>query len=423
MRSMKPLKLAGLPPVLALLVLALAGAGTASATQLCGDTTCETVYESGQTLEAGLVESTSATFALPGIGTVSCSTSVLKGKTTAKTGSPLNGEITGLTFEGCKIGETGCTVKAINLPYKATIAETGQGSGTLTASSGGSGSPGAEASCSLKCTATATEVALSVEGGAAAIVKAKEAKLKKTSGIFCPETMTWTAEYQVTTPQPMLVGPAPTVLCEEAPDANGVCPKGKGYPSKKVYGDLAAGVGSFEDVPATGKKISCEVVSFVGEHTENGKGEVGTLNYESKTGGPCSSNWAKTAKTQVNPPIAVTVGKKLPFTDSFFMYKPAGSAQGILSFGTQFNELALSVDKGAVACVYNPALYGKSALAISNGVGANPTLASSSAVWTRISETPAAGACPVQLLASYTLAMTRLPAPAILYIGKEVATK
>lgn len=398
-----------------LLGFAVAGVGGASATELCANIACSEVYESGQALEA---ESGNSTFATS-LGTVACTGSTLKGETTAESGAPLPGKVTTLSFSGCKLGEGSCTVSGVHLSYTAAIEETSTGDGTMIVTNSGSGKPGVEITCSTKisCTLSSAEPKFGISGGSPAHLSIETSSFE-TSGTTCPKETKWTAEYTQKKPDPMMAGKVATVLCRKAPDANGVCPKGEGY-TGKVYGELAAGVGSFEDFTPTGKKISCEEVSLIAEYMNPDPiGEL-TVEYKNKGPAPCSSNFPKSAKTKANPPVTVTLETQ-PFMKSFFMYKPVGATQGTLSFGPGVKEFIMVVE-ATVTCKYGRTQFTNSTAAISNGAGTNPTLAVFNGSWTLSSENPAASVCPLRLVESYTLALTRQAFPEIVYLAKSVA--
>ncbi len=328
--------------VLVMLATALVIATPASATQLCADTACEEVYESGQVLEAGLLESTSSSFTLGGaLGTVSCTESTLKGETTSKSAVPLPAKVNSFSFAGCKTGETSCTVSAVHLTYKAAIEETGGGNGTLALSSGGSGNPGVEVSCGfLKCTATATEPSFNVEGGGAAIARIKEAALT-ISGASCSASGKWTAEYLFAEPNPMQVGQNPTLLCKTAPNGAGECTKGDEYQGV-VNGALAAGVASIS-AGAAGT-ITCGKSTLQGQYPKVAKGPFESLVLEGSTEIACSSTLAG------NPKVTFTA--KNFAKNSHFEYRPQASYQGAFSVGSSL-DLELEIKgKATVKCNY-----------------------------------------------------------------------
>jgi hypothetical protein len=129
---------------------------------------------------------------------VKCPTSTAEGKTTAESGEPLPGEVTALSFSGCKTeGGTTCTVTTQNLPYAASLKATGEGNGTLTVTN-----PSVKVVCGFVLSCAFGTEPLEVKGGAPAKVIAKEVVPNSGGGSVCPETAKWSATYTVTAPEP-----------------------------------------------------------------------------------------------------------------------------------------------------------------------------------------------------------------------------
>jgi hypothetical protein len=398
------LKRSVLVAALTLVVLVTGGGGAASATQLCKTTDCSEVYEAGQALEASLVEATTSTFETVG-GTIVCAESAAKGETTAKSGEPLPAKISSLTFGGCGLGEANCTVTAVNLPYNASFKETGEGNGTMTISSGGSGNPGVQAACELgiTCTATAEQLQFAVTGGNPAIASIEKATLQL-NGVGCPPTAQWTSKYAFAVPQPMRVGPRPTVLCKVAPNEKGVCPKGEQYIGK-VNGAISAGVAKLEK--SVTEYISCGKATFEGDYNKAASGSVEKFSFEGKTEEECES-------TLPNKPKVKVTFKGLPYAPSWFEYKVVpGVYQGVIWFGTQAS-MKLEAVIEAVTCKYNLNVAMTMGLVANGGAGA--TIASLSGQFVR--ETINVK-CPVTLAMTVVLALTR--GKDNVYIAKEVA--
>lgn len=210
---MKYLKMLGFAAVAAAALMAFVGAGSASAaeTSLCSTNTnpCSgTKYGSGTVIKSSLKTGTVATLTNP-LGNVTCSVSTVTGKTTAASGTPLPGEVTGLTFETCvrdkALGGTeACEVKVEGLPYKSSITTTekaSNGNGILTVEN-----PKALVVCGtvINCTFSAATVKLHVTGGAPATAIASEQVLNREGGL-CPSEAKWDAEYTVSEPNPLFV--------------------------------------------------------------------------------------------------------------------------------------------------------------------------------------------------------------------------
>jgi hypothetical protein len=209
---MKYVKMLGLAAIAAMALSAVAGASTASATELCSTNTspCSgTMYPVGTEIKAELKAGGAGAVITNNITNWTCKKSAISGKTTT-TGSATEtvlGQITALTFTECTntAGEK-CTAEAVHLPYKAEIHATGGGNGTLTVSSGGNGNPGEILVCGtdINCTFSFATASLSLTGGNPAILKAGKIKLETAGGI-CPAEASWDAEYEVTSPKPLFV--------------------------------------------------------------------------------------------------------------------------------------------------------------------------------------------------------------------------
>ena len=210
---MKYLKMVGLAAVAAAALMAVVGAGTASATELCSTNTTPctgTKYGTGTTLKASLVTGTEAVLST-NLDTVKCAASTVEGKTTSAGGSGatvVKGEIvspSGLTFTSCKdsFGNT-CEVKAVNLPYNAEVSGSGEAAELVVTSTAGAG---ATVKCGsiINCTFTTKSASLAVKGLATPPVASAEGISLARTGGLCPSTSTWTAKYQITTPSPLKV--------------------------------------------------------------------------------------------------------------------------------------------------------------------------------------------------------------------------
>jgi hypothetical protein len=208
---MKQVKMLGLAGVVALGLTAMAGASTASATELCSTNTSPctgTVYTSGTAVSAQLKAGTVATLTND-ISNVICQKSTAAGKTTSTSGNAVTGTITSLGFTDCKTasGVPCATVDTLNIPYAASITATVSGNGTLTVTKDLSGDPGVTVECAslINCTFSTASASLGVTGGNPAIAKANGIALTK-KGITCPiATPHWDAEYEVTAPKPLFI--------------------------------------------------------------------------------------------------------------------------------------------------------------------------------------------------------------------------
>ena len=112
---MKQLKLLGLALVAGIALTASLGAGTAAATELCksASTPCPAL----EMIQPGhIYQSTSSSIQFKSsAGTVECSGSSLEGETTTTGGSgatAVAAKTTALSFTGCHLGMTTCTISS-----------------------------------------------------------------------------------------------------------------------------------------------------------------------------------------------------------------------------------------------------------------------------------------------------------------------
>jgi RHS repeat-associated protein len=183
-------------------------ASPAAATTLCSlnGSPCPGVeYLTGTKVEGALKAGTNTTF-VTSLGTVTCTSSAVAGETTSAggEGKAVEGTLTTFTFGGCTMGESSCTVTAVNLPYSISATHSSGGNGTLAVSD--PTAVGTKVECpSITCTYGAKEVSLKATGGNPAVVKAEAISLPKLSGLFCPTEGKWTAEYELSTPKPLFL--------------------------------------------------------------------------------------------------------------------------------------------------------------------------------------------------------------------------
>jgi len=213
---MKHLKASGLIALAAMAVVALIGAGTASASTVCkaNETTCSAAntYANGTAIKGTLASGTKAV--LKGILTVECSASEVAGKLTSNPGA--KGEITSASWTSCtRSGGGGCEPKPLSLPWTVEGVATGSGNGEMWVGPGASGAaPGAElTNCGIGsgCQFRANEThngsnkwaKLTFTGDTPAKAKAAISL----SGGVCGAA-TWNAEY-VFSPSPMFLSKSP----------------------------------------------------------------------------------------------------------------------------------------------------------------------------------------------------------------------
>ncbi len=202
------------------------------------------------------MSSTNATFATKASGSVVCSSAISMETTNEGSGSEaVEAKVASLTFFECKLTGSTCTVTAVNLPLKGTIAHSTQPNGNLTLGSGGAGSPGATVLCGavINCTYTVSSPVLTFEGGNPAQVKATAITLTGT-GKACPAAKL-SGEWKLKAPNAGKVFVAlqkvqKIALCEEAALAE---PCASLYPKEQVL----EGPGSAKFSLIGGPEVTC----------------------------------------------------------------------------------------------------------------------------------------------------------------------
>jgi hypothetical protein len=256
---MKSVKALCLIVGLALIVTALAGAASASATVLCKENTATCSTGSIYPKEIA-IEATGLSFKIKNsIATINCSSSSMAGKTTGEKGAPLSAEITSLTVSKC----TNCpgVSEARNLPFKAGLERSEAGDGTLALENGGKGAPSMKFSncwgLGISCIYGVSPLNLHFEGGSPAKLTAQSVTLVKQEGSssLCPTTGTLEATYEITSPKPAYAragaGVGETVFCKEG---GTVCQKAATYPG----GTTIEAKSTFVLIQGTGLNTGCE---------------------------------------------------------------------------------------------------------------------------------------------------------------------
>jgi hypothetical protein len=208
--NVKYIKMLGLSMVAAIAAMAFVGASSASAasTALCkaNELPCSTAntYGIGTVIAAELESGTKAVLK-SSLGNVECTISTVGGTTTTGLASPLKGNIEELTFEGCTLSGESCTAETVvgSLPYPASLSWIeGTMNGTMTVEKAK-----VHVVCGfiVNCTFGGTVTPLTVKGGAMGLVEAKEVKITLIEGGICPSEAKWTANYLVTSPEPLWV--------------------------------------------------------------------------------------------------------------------------------------------------------------------------------------------------------------------------
>jgi hypothetical protein len=184
-------------------VVATVGVGSAAATSLCKENLemCEgeVMYVGGTKIKAKLVKGTVAKF-VTSAGTIECTESALAGESSKLSSEPLPGLANSLSFTGCQLEKTACTITVEHLAYKSsTQPEAGLWNYTLA----GFEAPMEQAVVcgTLKCTFSSEAIAFKAVGGKPAKLNGSQVFASK--GLLCPKEAKWTAEYEVTEPSPL----------------------------------------------------------------------------------------------------------------------------------------------------------------------------------------------------------------------------
>jgi hypothetical protein len=296
---MKLAKLIGLLMTV-MAAMAVIGTGSALPTAICKDEpkagTCGSPY--GITSFSG--EAPAAQFVTP-IGTISCLLAgTIKGETTEThtgQGKPLKGQLTKMTFVGCKVGATSCTVEAAHIPYVALFKWTEASKGNLEFENGGSGAPGISLVCgaSIDCTYAFTSP-IRAEGPG--YIVATKATLGTGTGKNCPKSessVLWTAAYELFSPLYVADYVGQDKLCKknESP-----CPGEEAYgTSTALSAALETGTTAkfkikiSEESTETEYTVACGSSALEGTTTASAglplPGEISTLSF-AECGGTCA---------------------------------------------------------------------------------------------------------------------------------------
>ena len=329
--------------ITALVSIALANAGAASATVLCKigtDPVCPStsIYPSGTTLSGSLATGTEATLTTSS-GTFHCTNSTISGKTTASESSSLPGTISEFTFSGCKGFFLSCEATSLNLPYAMKVTYTKENEGSLVDSSGGSGEPRVQINCGgglVKCT-LGTSMNVGLVGGEPGEIVASEEEMTLIEGSSFCEHPKFSATYRLSQPEGGAAFVAKnaalsTKLCTVVPAGGETC-KGAGY-SGEVKGQLVAKKSAtFEPATAKGPtgEVSCGQAELKGPFNEDGtpKGAPGgvlTFTFNGGGGGSCSSTLAG-----AKPTVKVEL-KNVPYNKSNIVWFQPEAPQAVLGF-------------------------------------------------------------------------------------------
>lgn len=205
---MKHLKMLGLAVVAAAALMAVIGAGTASATELCSTATtpCSgTKYGVGTTIRATSTNATLKTF----VGTVACTHSEIVGEVTGAGGSgttAVTGKTQVLEFSGCTLGETTCTITQEAVGNSSVTG--GSASATATFNYNVTSKTGSKVVCGslINCVYSTSSAVLKGQNTTSGTptIKAENISLAREGGI-CPSESIWNATYTVVEPDPLYV--------------------------------------------------------------------------------------------------------------------------------------------------------------------------------------------------------------------------
>jgi len=193
--------------VAAAALLAVAGAGTASAIDVwCRSRPANFVCPPGDRLpggtvmEASLQEKSVSEFA-SALVTVDCSGSALKLEATSESGEPLPATVNSLVWTNCKSSGGPCSVKATELPWEAAVLWAPNSWDAIASVPGF----GIEFTCGSFTCKYAAEIEVEFKGGEPAEIRVNGVEAIKTGGVFCSKTGKWTARYTVSSPDPEYV--------------------------------------------------------------------------------------------------------------------------------------------------------------------------------------------------------------------------
>jgi hypothetical protein len=192
---MKHLKMLGLAAIAALGLMAFVGAGTASATKLCTDSGCTTVYPANTTIHAVLKSTAKLTSG--GSTIAECEESTVHGTATENNVTWVVIHFTVLTWNRCN--QTTDTIVQGTIELMTTTegkAEVRGKNSEVTVQIFG-------VSCTYG-TGEGTNLG-TVSSGSAPVLKISTTVTKTAGGFLCPATAGWDAEYELTEPHAVFI--------------------------------------------------------------------------------------------------------------------------------------------------------------------------------------------------------------------------
>lgn len=203
---------AGALAVMLLALFAIAATGSASATELCTDSECTTVYPTGTKLSFSLKPGTTSVLKSGGGTTIAtCTESTVSGKTSNESGATISVGIESMAWGGCS--QTTDTVATGSLSIEGF-------SGTTNGTISGSGSEVTFGVFGVSCTyGTGTGTKLgTLTRGEEPILPISTTLPKRAGGFLCPSTAGWEAEYVLTEPHALFLEvPDPQFMSEASP--------------------------------------------------------------------------------------------------------------------------------------------------------------------------------------------------------------
>ncbi|HXQ88943.1 MAG TPA: hypothetical protein VN733_04820 [Solirubrobacterales bacterium] len=269
---MTHLKILGCALVASVCLLALNGGAIAQA-DLFTDSAKTIKYPTGTTIAFTLNPGSSASYTSGGSTISTCTGSEIKGKTSNETGETVSISLESLTWEGCS--QTTDTISKGQLQIKWTSGTSGTVSGL--------GSQWTYSIFGTSCTygfGEGTHLG-TITGGSSPTLKISTTITKAAGGFLCPSTAGLDAEYTLTSPHALYVGPAAqTSLFTDSA-------KTKSYPLGTVV-DLSLASGSTSSFTSGGETIATCTGSTAKGTIASSAGGTNTVGLESLTWSGCS---------------------------------------------------------------------------------------------------------------------------------------
>ncbi|MDQ3724991.1 MAG: hypothetical protein M3335_03710 [Actinomycetota bacterium] len=194
---MKYLKMTALAAIAGLGLLAFAGTGTASATQLCTDSACNTVYPSDTTIHIVTKKAVSIRWKSGSTTIATCSNSTIHITTNQQFSITISANAIAIQFEGCN--QTTHTVSNGSFDIKYTSGASGEVTGT-----GNSVTLGIFGTSCTYGTGAGTKLA-TLTGGSEPVLAISATVARTAGGFLCPTNAIWEGEYVIESPHALYV--------------------------------------------------------------------------------------------------------------------------------------------------------------------------------------------------------------------------